>query len=318
MTEPKTQSKSALFQFHLLPLALLLVCQLLSVSVIVVEAQEVAALQVATEAGLVQGTYLNTSRNELLAGFFGVPYARPPIGDLRFREPQDPLSWSGVKNTDKIPNSCFQRKDFFFADFLGATALDPTAGMSEDCLYLNVYIPNVKSRPGVPESAGGPYANGLPVLVWFHGGGFTSGSAFPQGSGDWSPDPREFAVLGEVMVVTVQYRLGSFGFLFLDDNGAPGNVGLLDQKKALEWIKRNIFAFGGDPTRVTLAGQDAGGISAAIQLLGADEQDERLFQRMIIHSAGRRRHCTKHMRERKGKSCVPLHSFYLCDDNQKV
>ena len=248
-----------------------------------VSGQEIEALRVATEHGIVQGTYLNTSRNELLAGFFGVPYARPPIGDLRFREPQDPLSWEGVRDTNKIPNSCFQRRDSFFADFPGAKSSDPRAPMSEDCLYLNVFIPNVKSRTSAS------YANGLPVMVWFHGGGFNTGSAFPQGSGDWSPDAREFAVLGEVIVVSVQYRLGSFGFLFLDDDGAPGNVGLLDQEKALKWIKRNIFAFGGDPTMVTLAGQDAGGISAAIQLLGANGQDERLFQRMIIHSAGKQK-----------------------------
>ena len=85
--------------------------------------------------------------------------------------------------------------------------------------------------------------NGLPVLIWFHGGSFSSGSSLNNGplEDDWIPDPREFASNGEIIVVTVQYRLGSFGFLFMDDAKAPGNVGLLDQLKAVEWIKSNIL-----------------------------------------------------------------------------
>ena len=88
------------------------------------------------------------------------------------------------------------------------------------------------------------------------------------------------------MIVTVQYRLGSLGFLYLDDEGAPGNVGLLDQQKALSWLRNNIFAFGGDPAKMTLAGQDAGGVSAAIHALASPEMDQRLYQKLILHSAG--------------------------------
>ena len=242
------------------------------------------SLYVSTEYGPIQGTYLNASDNRLLAAFLGVPFARPPIGSLRFRPPQDPLPWQSIRYAVKNPPSCFQRQDFFFADFEGAKEYEPAEEPSEDCLYLNIYVPDVVNNVNANASS-----DGLPVLVWFHGGSFAQGSAFPKGAGNWKPDPREIAVEGGVIVVTVQYRLGSFGFLFLDDEAAPGNVGLLDQRKSLEWITRNIFAFGGDPTKVTLAGQDAGGVSAALQLIvNAKTDQNKLFQKLILHSAGLR------------------------------
>ena len=129
------------------------------------------------------------------------------------------------------------------------------------------------------DEVGEENANGLPVMVWFHGGGFSRGSSSPRGpdggggeDGGWRPDPRELAAQGGVIAVSVQYRLGALGFLFLDDESAPGNAGLMDQRAALEWVRRNVFAFGGDPTRVTLAGQGAGAVSAAIQLASAREK----------------------------------------------
>lgn len=161
------------------------------------------------------------------------------------------LDWRGqnsdhgddVRDATQPPSSCIQKRDYFFADFKGATASEPKARPSEDCLYLSVFVPEVKDEEEEEEEADvytgvNHRANGLPVLVWFHGGGFNSGSSFPVGAGNWtSSDGRDIAAFGGVIVVTVQYRLGSFGFLFLDDEGAPGNVGLLDQRKSLEWIQ---------------------------------------------------------------------------------
>ena len=211
------------------------------------------SLHVTTEYGPIQGGYLNASENRVLAGFLGVPYARPPIGSLRFRATQDPLPWKSVRMAIEDPPSCIQRKDHFFGDFEGSQQREPKENSSEDCLYLNIYVPDVILEQNSSSR------DGLAVLVWFHGGGFARGASVLKGSKiksnsgsesqNWSPDPREIAVEGGVIVVSVQYRLGSFGFLFFDDESAPGNVGLLDQRKALGWIKRNIFAFGGDPTR---------------------------------------------------------------------
>ena len=176
----------------------------------------------------------------------GISYAKPPIGDLRFQPPQDPSNWSGIKNSYEQPPSCMQRPDAFFADFEGSREGQPSMPPSEDCLYLNIFVPDLLVRVFKGKIENGDenlIKNGLPVLIWFHGGSFSSGSSLNNGplEDDWIPDPREFASNGEIIVVTVQYRLGSFGFLFMDDAKAPGNVGLLDQIKAVEWIKSNIL-----------------------------------------------------------------------------
>ena len=242
------------------------------------------SLYVTTEFGPIQGKYLQSGDGKgLLATFLSVPYARPPIGALRFRPPQDPLPWKSVRMANEPPKSCHQRRDHFFPDFDGARAEEPLMDSHEDCLYLNIYVPDVISRNRKDENL-----NGLAVMVWFHGGGFARGSAFPNGDSkqEWSPDPRQLAIEGGIIVVSVQYRLGSLGFLFLDDEGAPGNVGLRDQAKALEWIRRNIFAFGGDPTRITLAGQDAGGISAAVHFATEDRSESVSLQGVILQSSG--------------------------------
>ncbi len=260
-----------------------------------------------TEYGVLQGTHVRAANQVSLPAFLGVPYGRPPTGDLRFRPPESPRSWRGTRLATRLPPSCYQQRDLFFGDFDGARYTEPSQPPSEDCLYLNVYLPKRSShsrgegeeeeegRGGGDEMSGNE--NGLPVMVWFHGGGFSRGSSSPRGDGDgsprlgdWSPDPRELAAQGEVVVVSVQYRLGALGFLFLDDGAAPGNAGLWDQRAALGWVRRNIFAFGGDPTRVTLAGQDAGAVSAALQLASARADGslraEATPARLIMHSGG--------------------------------
>jgi para-nitrobenzyl esterase len=196
--------------------------------------------------------------------FKGIPYAAPPVGDLRFRAPAPVIPWDGVRPTDSFGRNAMQ--GIVFDD------IDPfTIGVSEDCLYLNIWT---SAEPGGPER--------LPVMVWIHGGGFAVGSgAEPRYDG------AELAARG-IIVVTVNYRLGAFGFLAhpeLSAEGphhASGNWGLLDLVAALEWVQRNIGVFGGDAGAVTIAGESAG--SSAVSILMASPRAKGLFARAIAES----------------------------------
>jgi para-nitrobenzyl esterase len=172
--------------------------------------------------------------------YVGIPYAAPPIGRLRWRPPQAPSAWNETFDANHSPSACAQNAD------LGAFA---TSGGKEDCLYVNVHVPKIAKLNG---------AKGLPVFVWFHGGSLWVG----QGT-DY--DPSKLAVKGNAIVVTLNYRLGMFGFFAhpaIDKEGHPfANYGHMDQSFALGWVQRNIKAFGGDPTNVTIAGESSGGTS---------------------------------------------------------
>jgi len=196
--------------------------------------------------------------------FRGVPFARPPVGPLRFRAPERPAPWPGVRDATRYAPAAPQQ-----ASILGPVlnlGLDAT---SEDCLYLNVWTP-------------GPDAGRRPVLVWIHGG------AFILGAGSQTLyDGSALARRGDVVVVTINYRLGGLGFLRLRELcgerlPATGNEGLLDQIAALEWVRDEIAAFGGDPGNVTIFGESAGAISCAA-LLGAPRA-RGLFHRAILQS----------------------------------
>ena len=209
-----------------------------------------AGLIIDTTGGVVQGIS-TSSTNEYL----GIPYAAPPTGALRWKAPQ-PASWSGVLQANTLPPLCPQP-----AGPLGA------ASLNEDCLYLNVYGP----------SSGG---SGLPVMVWIHGGAFKTGTG---GTYDGSA-----LVQNGVIVVTINYRLGYLGFLAdpaLDEEssgGGSGDYGLMDQQAALRWVKANAKSFGGDPNRITVFGQSAGGQSVLDQLVSPTAAG--LFQRAIVES----------------------------------
>ncbi|CAC5415633.1 Putative inactive carboxylesterase 4,Juvenile hormone esterase [Mytilus coruscus] len=187
--------------------------------------------------------------------FKRVPFAKPPIGDLRFKEPVPHGMWSGTLNATTFGPSCMQ-----------PPINDPTVipDVSEDCLFLNIYTPE-SSITSVKKS----------VMIWIHGGGYN----FGQGMGY----PGEYmSVLGDVIIVTINYRLGVFGFFSTTDDVAPGNYGLWDQKLAIKWVHDNIDSFGGDQKSITIFGESAGGWSVGLQILNPTNKG--LFQRAIAQS----------------------------------
>lgn len=205
--------------------------------------------------------------------FRGVRYALPPLGDRRFRAPVAPHPWDGIREAREfgpVPHQFRISKGLLIPE----SAIELNAGEDEDCLHLNVYTPGVGGR--------------RPVLMYIHGGNFVEGA----GSQSWT-DPAALARRGDVVVVTVNYRLGPLGWLFLEEVGtrkpaADSNLGLLDQIAALRWIAKNIAAFGGDPANVTLFGYSAGAWS--ISALLACRLEPRLFHKAIVMSGGVRCH----------------------------
>ena len=215
---------------------------------------------VETNYGKIQGQV-----RENLKIFKGIPYAAPPAGKRRWLPPKSMEPWAGIRMADSFGAICPQLREQ--SSVFTATA--PEQKMDEDCLYLNI------TSPGLDKEK-------RPVMVWIHGGAFTTGS----GS---SPmyNPRNLASRGNVVVVTINYRLNVFGFLNLNEitDGripATGNEGILDQVAALSWVKQNIEAFGGDPNNVTIFGESAGGMSVGT-LLGIP-QTTGLFRRVILQS----------------------------------
>jgi len=218
-----------------------------------------AAPRVVTRQGSIEGVTVKGVEE-----FLGVPYAAPPVGELRWRPPVAAPAWAGVRQATRFGPACAQ------VTTLGVFAGPATA--NEDCLTLNVFAPEgLAGERASPAKA--------PVIVWIHGGGNVDGA-----SSDY--DASRLASLGKAVVVTINYRLGLFGWLAhpaLDAEGHPfGNYGLLDQQLALRWVRDNISAFGGDPSNVTLGGQSAGSVDAEAQV--ASPLATGLFQRAIFQS----------------------------------
>ncbi len=194
----------------------------------------------------------------------GIPYAKPPVGPLRFRAPERPDAWEGIRDASAFspvaPQVQREIMQFFGNDI---------TNMSEDCLYLNVWSPGADDKK-------------RPVMVWIHGGAYLSGS----GSSHWY-NGASFAAQGDVVVVTINYRLGVLGFLHLGEIGGEeyavsGNCGILDQVAALQWVQENIAAFGGDPNNITIFGESAGAMSVGV-LLGFPSA-QGLFHKAILQS----------------------------------
>jgi para-nitrobenzyl esterase len=217
-------------------------------------------LIVRTKQGKVQGKAINDGKVD---AFLGLPYAAAPVGDRRWTDPAPPAKWKGNRDATEFGAHCAQNHVFDDMVFQ-----DP--GPSEDCLFLNVYA---------PADAG--HNRKLPVMFWIHGGGYSGGgSSEPRHNGDFLP-------LKGVVLVTINYRLGVFGFLVTDElakegNGAAGNYALLDMVAALHWVKDNIKGFGGDPGNVTIFGESAG--SFAVSTLMASPLSQGLFQKAIGES----------------------------------
>lgn len=214
-------------------------------------------LIVGTTSGAIAGVWRGAGR-----AWLGVPFAQPPVGRLRFRPPEPVTTWNGIRPAERFAGAALQ------SGALGASLRRLGATVGEDCLYLNVFVPS--NTEGADGSR--------PVLVWIHGGAYTSGSGALYDGGP-------LAELGDVVVVTLNYRLGVFGFVDLAaavDADVDSNLGIRDQIAALEWVRDNIAAFGGDPQRVTVAGESAGSVS--VSLLTCAARARGLFRSAIMQS----------------------------------
>ncbi|KAK9880890.1 hypothetical protein WA026_013217 [Henosepilachna vigintioctopunctata] len=203
--------------------------------------------------GYILGRESITPNGKSLFMFQGVPYAQPPLGNLRLADPQEHENWNDVKDCTNRNIVCLQ------------ISKETTEFETEDCLILNVYTPKFD----VKES-------NLPVMVYFHGGGFYMGNTSYNSYGP------EFFMDRDVVVVVVNYRLGAFGFLSTEDDVITGNFGLKDQQLAIKWVHKNIRAFNGDPEKVTIFGESAGSASVGYQLL--NKKNQGLFRGAIMSS----------------------------------
>ncbi|XP_045921387.1 acetylcholinesterase [Micropterus dolomieu] len=228
--------------------------------------QSEADLIVQTRSGPVRGIHLQLPERGYVTAFLGIPFAEPPTGKLRFRRAEPKKSWTQVRDAIAYPKACYQFVDTSFPGFQGSEMWNPNREMSEDCLYLNIWVP--------PS----PKPHNLTVMTWIYGGGFYSGSSSLD-----VYDGRYLAYSETVIVVSMNYRIGAFGFLALHGSSeAPGNVGLLDQRMALQWVQDNIHFFGGNPKQVTIFGESAGAASVGFHLLSPDSRPT--FSRAILQS----------------------------------
>jgi para-nitrobenzyl esterase len=249
---------------------------LLSAAVIVLglsfaaKADDFCTKPVPTKTGQVSG--MNDTDSKTCV-WRGIPYAAAPIGDLRWKAPAPAKPWSGVREASHWGARCMQSGIMELVNF------DPSKKMSEDCLFLNIWRPN-------PATSGTGRGTGkLPVMFWIHGGGYYGGTGNTEMY--WGD---RMAAAGDVVVVTINYRLNIFGFLALpalqqeDPNHSTGNYAMLDMIAALKWVHDNISSFGGDPNNVTIFGESAGG--AAVYTLLATPLAKGLFSRAIMESGG--------------------------------
>ncbi|KAL5280164.1 CES5A.2 family protein [Megaselia abdita] len=205
--------------------------------------------------GILVGHYSKTINGREISNFKGIPYAEPPVGDLRFKSPQPFPAWKGERSAINDTADCFQ---------VEASVHGTTPAGQEDCLYLNVYVPNV------------PHQRKLPVMVWFHGGGWTYGSG---SSRDYGP---QYLLEKDIILVSGNYRLNIFGFLSSETLDCPGNFGLKDSVEILKWVNQHISSFGGDPSSVTIFGESSGSVS--VMYLMHSNKSNRLFHRAIAQS----------------------------------
>ncbi|XP_069696454.1 juvenile hormone esterase-like [Periplaneta americana] len=226
--------------------------------VLAVAAAALAEHTVTLKQGRLRGHVLKSRKGRPIYAFQGIPYAKPPVGDLRFKAPQPPEPWEGVLDATKEGAVCVQ---------VGFLPGDLAIRGNEDCLYLNVYTPQRPTRE---------VSKLLDVMFWSYGGSWVSGSGNTDFYGP------QYLLDKDVMLVTINYRLGIQGFLSTEDEACPGNNGLKDHVAALRWVRDNIAAFGGNPDSVTIFGQSSGGVGVHYLMLSPSSRG--LFHRAISQS----------------------------------
>ncbi|XP_055696890.1 acetylcholinesterase [Phlebotomus papatasi] len=251
-------------------------------------------LVVQTSTGPIRGRSVHVHNREVHV-FNGVPYAKPPVDNLRFRKPVPVEPWHGVLDATRLPYSCIQERYEYFPGFPGEEMWNPNTNISEDCLYLNIWAPvkgrvhhnHFQSHESTSTERNEHHHHNksaaLPMLVWIYGGGYMSGTSTLD-----IYNAEILAAVGNVIVASMQYRVGAFGFLYLSPDefpypdAAPGNQGMWDQVLAIRWLKDNAKAFGGDPNLITLFGESAGGGAVSLHLLSPATRG--LVRRGILQS----------------------------------
>nr|AID61344.1 esterase [Calliphora stygia] len=258
MSNTRTDRHARLFNAHnFISIFVVTVCLILQNDLKTCEARTSAVLKVELpHGGVLVGRHLLTHLGRHMRAFMGIPYAKPPVGELRFKSPVPYGPWKGEKQVIEDSPKCRQRDPF---------RRDMEIEGSEDCLYINVYTPEVPNT-----------AEPLPVMVWFHGGGWECGSGI---SSFYGPD---FLLNHDIVLVSANFRLGPLGFLSTETTDCPGNFGLKDQLEVLKWIQENIAAFGGNPKSVTIFGESAGGASVTYHMLS--QKSKGLFHKGIAQS----------------------------------
>nr|QWT69275.1 acetylcholinesterase 3 [Aphelenchoides besseyi] len=218
---------------------------------------------VQTKNGQIQG-FESIFLNSRVRSFLGVPFAQPPVGKLRFRPPIAKQPWNGTYDATVLAPACAQPRDTYNETFWGSEMWNANTPTSEDCLYMNIWSP-----------AEAPH--NLTVMLWVFGGGFYYGSPSLA-----LYDGRALALKGNVIVVNINYRVGPFGYLYMNHPDAPGNVGMIDQQLALHWVRENIEAFGGNPNSISLFGESAGASSIVAHLIAPGSRN--LFNNGILQS----------------------------------
>lgn len=218
-----------------------------------------------TKLGILEGVR-SIKFNKHLYTFLSVPYAKPPVDQLRFKAPQAIERWEGILQATKWPPFCVQPSMTLASK---SSPVHPLSQMmSEDCLYMNIWTPSLKFNKNHKR----------PVMVWIHGGAFQYGGISVDEN-----DGSALALAGDVVVVAMNYRISAFGFLNANNKlNGPNNVGLLDQRMAMQWVQQNIKQFGGDPQQVTLFGESAGGHSVGLHMISPGSQP--FFKRAIMQS----------------------------------
>ncbi|KAL0126797.1 hypothetical protein PUN28_005278 [Cardiocondyla obscurior] len=268
------------------------VCVLVSLQLILIDGLFVGPneeLLVNTKWGFVRGKWSKSERGRSIANFLGIPYALPPLGELRFKSPQRwNRMWTIIRNATSDGKMCIQ-----------IDGRNEVVG-SEDCLYLNVFVPYI-SEEKKPKK--------LPILAYVHGGGYMIGSS---NSELYAPD---YLLDQDIILVTMNYRLSVLGFFSTGNQVSPGNYGLKDIKVALEWIQENIENFGGDAKSVTLVGCSAG--SAATHLLALSKKTEGLFHRYILQSGSALSTWSFHPRKRYRQVGLKLAKLVGCQPGKR-